>query len=276
MKPQIIKMNKNFNKDRILKSASTPREWFNLDTSEEIPDMYIYDQIGQDWWGDGLSPLDFISEVKKIKTDKFNLHINSPGGFVYDGLTVYNGLNVLDKYITVYIDGIAASMASVVAMVGDNIIMPVNADFMLHDPWSCMCGTADNFEKEAKELRRLKDSILGIYVARTSATKEELSKLMSEESWISGTDALELGLADEIIENKKAAACVFDLNIFESVPEHHMKLNIAKNKRNLEQALRDAGYSHSEAKKIAGGQRDAENKIKDKKIEKKPLTIIVR
>ncbi len=274
MKPQIIKMNKQFTKDRILKSAATPREWFNIDTSDEIPDVYIYDQIGQDWWGDGISPEDFIEEIKKLKSDKINLHINSPGGFVYDGLTIYNGLNLIDKFIFVYIDGIAASMASVVAMAGDKIIMPVNADYMLHDPWTCMCGTADDLEKEAKELRRLKDSIIGIYMARTRLSKDELFDLMKEESWISGTDALEMGLADEIIENKKAVASIFDLNIFENVPEHLLKLNIAHNKRNLEHALRDAGYSHSDAKKIAKGQRDAGNKIENK--DEKPLTIIVR
>lgn len=249
--------------EKMMKSMSNPRKWFDkVEEEGKPPEIFIYDQIGLDWWGEGLSAKSFIDEFNKIDSDSVNIHINSPGGLIYDGLAIYNAITAKNISVNMYIDGMAASTASFIAMAGDKIIMPENADFFIHDPWSCVCGNSSEMNKEAAELDRLKDNILNIYTDRTGAEKDTLKQMMTDETWISGSEAFELGFADEIIENKKAAACLFDIGIFNSVPEHITKMANATQKRDLEKSLRDAGYSNAMAKKIASGKlRDEESQV---------------
>lgn len=246
-----------FSREKILRSISRPRQWFKVNKEQSIPEVFIYDQIGLDFWGDGLSPQTLINEIKQIKQNTFRLHINSPGGFVYDGYSIYHHLNRLNKRIIVYIDGIAASIASVVAMVGDEIIIPEAGEFMIHDPWSMVIGNSREMRKEADSLDGIKDSILGIYQARTGLSRDRLHQLMADETTLRGPEAYELGFADEVEENKKAAACAFDVLFADSINDNLQIRLDSSRKRQLENALRDAGYTRSEAKAIASGQRDA-------------------
>ncbi len=255
------------NTSKMLKLAATPRKWFNIDTAGDIPEIMIYDQIGLDWWGDGVSARDFRDEFNKLDADEINLHINSPGGMIYEGLAIYTTIVSHKATVNGFVDGMAASIASVILMATDKIIMPESSDLMIHDPWSIVIGGADDMRAEAKELDRLKDQIVKIYSDRSNIDSGELNKLMKKETWISGQEALDMGFADEVIENKKAAACAFDLDIFESVPEHHKKFSESIKKRSIEESLRDAGWSRKEALKIASGpkpdQRDVEEGDKE-------------
>lgn len=235
---------------------SKPIKWFNFDNSKDIPEVMIYDQIGMDWWGDGLSARDFREQFNAIKADEINLHINSPGGSIYEGLAIYNTIKSHPAKINGYVDGIAASISSVLLMAADTIIMPENADLLVHKPWSGIVGNSDDMRNEADELDRMEDQIAKIYSDRTGINSKEISRMMSSETWISGNDAVEMGFADEVIENKKAAACMFDIGMFNAIPEHHKKNSKANNKRNFEDHLRDAGYSKNDAIKIARGPQD--------------------
>lgn len=272
-----FKMEKpTFSRSNILRSASRPREWFNVKADAELPEVFIFDQIGLDWWGDGVSPQDFINEVKEIKEDSFDLHINSPGGFVDDGLAIYNYLNRLDKHITVYIDGIAASIASIIAMAGDKIIMPENAQLMIHNAWTIMAGNKETFRDIADDLEMVDKNLANILHARSGLDIDKITNMMSEETYINGIDALEMGFADEVEENKKLAACAFETLFAEDVKGFNNKI-VANNKRSLENSLRDAGYSKSQAIAIANRSESVSiNKVNDKKDESKPITIIMR
>ena len=240
---------KSFARPKILKSAATPRQWFNVEKNTEIPSVFIYDQIGQDWWGEGISPQAFIEQVKAIESDAFNLFLNTPGGFVNDGLAIYHQLDRLDKYITVYIDGIAASIGSVIAMAGDKIIMPENTEQMIHDPWGMAIGNSRDLRELADHMDRTKERILNIYHKRTGYDRDKISELMANETYISAKDAVEWGFADELEEPKKLAACAFDW-IFATDQKDFTRSNIDK-KRELERNLREAGWSKTEATAIA-------------------------
>lgn len=264
-----------FNRDNILRSASRPREWFNIKAKAETPEVFIFDQIGLDWWGDGVSPQDFIEEVKELGDADFNLHINSPGGFVDDGLAIYNFMNRLENHITVYIDGIAASISAVIAMVGDEIIMPENAQLMIHNAWTIYAGNKEDFRALADNMELIDQNLANIFHSRSGFDLKDIEQMMINETYINGIDALEMGFATEIEENKKMAACAFETLFAEDVKGFNNKI-VADGKRTLEKSLRDAGYSRTEAKTIAN-RRDAVNdghEVKDNK--EKPLTIIMR
>lgn len=239
-----------FSKDKIMKSAASPRLWFDIKNKEQEgeSDIFIYDQIGQDWWGEGVSPKTFIKEVGDLKQKTLNLHINSPGGFVHDGLAIYNFLTRIDKVINVFIDGIAASIASVIAMAGDKIYIPENAEFMIHDPWGIVIGSAIDLRKEADNMEAVKDRLINIYTARTGLDNSRISEMMSKETYISGKDAVELGFADYLEDNKKIAASMFDV-LFNDVKDENLLR--AEKRRELEASLREAGYSRKESVAIA-------------------------
>lgn len=120
-------------------AANGEKSWFRMKASgERSADIYIFDEIG--YWG--VSARQFASTLKALgELDHINLHIHSPGGDVFDGIAIYNLLNSHPASKTVYIDGLAASMASVIAMVGNPIIMPENAMMMIHYPSHCLMGT---------------------------------------------------------------------------------------------------------------------------------------
>ena len=241
------------NKVEVMKSLANPRKWFNVTESEAEADVYIYDVIGMDWWGDGVDPHAFIKEVDAIDAPKINLHINSPGGYINEGKAIYNFLKRLDKVVWAYIDGLAASTASWIPMAADKIICPANAEIMIHDPWGCICGGADDMRATAKTLDMEKEAIIGIYQARTGLDHDRLADLMSEEKWMLGAEALELGFVDEVEEDARLVACAFDLNVFNVLPKNAVHIRSANEKRKLENNLRDAGYSRQEAKRLSAG-----------------------
>jgi len=261
-------MNKKSNK--IFKNLNTERKWFNVNKSGEVPEVLIYDMIGTDFWGDGVSPKSFrlaLSEIQDEGHKKINLRINSPGGFVSDGFTIYNTLTQSGLDIDVYIDGLAASMASVIAMAGNKVYMAENAELMIHNVWSIVVGDFSEMEKEAQHLRSLTAMIANIYSKKTGIESDEILRMMAEETWMSGSVAAELGFIDEVVDGEKVAACVFELDedILPNLPENFKKIQNAIQKRNKEKDLRDAGLSRSEAKtKLAEEQqRDAEKTNSD-------------
>jgi len=247
--------------NKLLKNMSTPRKWFDVKKDETCAEILIYDQIGADFWGDGMTPADFVAILKDIeKTHKsVDIRINSPGGYIHDGFTIYNHMMQSPLEINVYIDGLAASAASFIAMAGDKIFMPPTAEMMIHDPWSIVMGGADDMRKEAGHLDSLKKQICSIYAKKTGMEDDEIDALMKDETWMDGKKAVELGFADELLENSKAAACVFDLDneILPGLPESFMNYQNALKKRIIEKNLRDAGASRNEAKNSLN-QRDAE------------------
>ena len=183
-------------------------------------EILIYEFIGEDFWsGRGMDAKRFSDELKALgDINKIIVRINSPGGDVFDGNTIYNILKAHKAQVEVRIDGIAASIASVIAMAGDKIIMPENAMMMIHNPWGFAVGDAAEMRKMADALDKIRGSIMVSYRAQTNLDEKKLFEMMDAETWMTAADAVALGFADEMIESVKAAAS-FKLDYFKNVPQ---------------------------------------------------------
>ncbi len=205
-----------------------------VNNNDEL-DIYIYDQIG-DYWGYSYSAKDLLEDIKAESFNKINLYINSPGGDVFDGVAIYNILQRVksDKNIKVdvHIDGMAASIASIIAMVGDKIYMPANSMIMIHNPWTYTAGNAIELRKTAEELDKICDSMKTIYLKRFNQTDEKLTELLDSETWLTADEALEYGLCDEVLEEVKMVA-KFDDKAFRNYKHVPNAFLNAKNEENL-------------------------------------------
>ena len=134
--------------------------------------------------------------------DNINIYINSLGGSVLEGLGIYSQLKRCKAYKTVYIDGFACSIASVIAMAGDKVVMPRNTLMMIHNPVATVCGNSEQLRKSAEQLDVLNKASVQAYVTRSKgkATEEELKKMMDNETYLTAMQCVELGLADEFAD----------------------------------------------------------------------------
>jgi ATP-dependent Clp endopeptidase proteolytic subunit ClpP len=161
-----------------------------------MTEIFLYGIIG-----DPVEALDAKTIVAAINAanDDLSIRINSAGGFVFEGLPIYDALaNYQHGSVTVYIDGLAASMASVIAMAGQNIVMAETALMMIHRPWDSAIGHADDLRKDAQKLDKIESQLVNIYAKRTGLSPAEISQMMDEETWLNAEEALTLGFATEI------------------------------------------------------------------------------
>lgn len=188
------------------------KNWYEMKAlaAPGTAEIFIYDEIG--YWG--ITAKDFARDLKSLgDVTAIDLHINSPGGNVFDGTAIYNLLDHHSATITVYIDGLAASMGSVIAMVGDEIHMPGNALMMIHNPWGGAVGESDDLRKMADVLDKIKASLMTTYMKRTGKSEDEVSQLMDDETWLTGAEAVEHGFADVLADEMDLAASAnFDFN----------------------------------------------------------------
>ena len=162
---------------------------------------------------------DFLDQLDGVT--KINVHINSGGGSVFGGIAIYNILKRHNAEITVYVEGIAASIASVIAMAGDRIIIPANAQMMIHKPSSITWGNADDMRKEANILDGCQKVILNTYMQHTKegVTPEQINALIDAETWKNGEEWQEF-FDIEVTEKSNAAACASDyFDRYSNLPE---------------------------------------------------------
>lgn len=199
---------KNPRKKMISPKASAPvNSWFRMKAKAgtKSADIYIYDEIGS--WG--ITAKQFSKELLALGALRdIHLHIHSPGGDVFDGIAIYNQLKGHDAKITVYIDGLAASMASVIAMAGDTVIMPENAMMMIHKPWGGAAGNANEIRDYADLLDKVENVLIPAYVAKTGKPTEEIAAMLESETWMNGGECLSLGFADQVTDPVQAMACI--------------------------------------------------------------------
>jgi ATP-dependent Clp protease protease subunit len=177
-------------------------------------EIVIYDEIG----AFGIPAKAFLDELKALgPVAELTVRINSPGGSVFDGVAIYNALKRHQARVTVWIDGIAASIASMIAMAGDEIVMPENAMLMLHDPSALVLGTAADMRAMADALDKMKAGMVAAYRGKSGAENAEIEALMAAETWLSAEEAVELGLADRL-EAPVRMAAHFDLSRFRNAP----------------------------------------------------------
>ena len=167
----------------------------------DVGELFLYGEISDvSWFGDEVTPAQFQKDLAALgDISALNVYINSPGGDIFAGFSIYNIWQRHKAEKTVHVDGLAASAASVVAMAGDVIKMPENATMMIHNAWTYTSGGAEELRRTADELERLNGQIADIYAARTGKDKDEIAAMMSAETWMSGKEAKEAGFADELI-----------------------------------------------------------------------------
>jgi ATP-dependent protease ClpP protease subunit len=190
------------------------KRWFDFRAQARGAEIVIYDEIG----AFGIPAKAFLDELKALGTvSELTVRINSPGGSVFDGVAIYNALNRHDAAITVWVDGIAASIASMIAMAGDEVVMPENAMLVLHDPSGLVAGTASDMRAMAEALDRMKTGMVAAYRDKSGRDDAEIEALMAAETWLLAQEALELGLADRVEQPVRMAAH-FDLSRFRNTP----------------------------------------------------------
>jgi ATP-dependent protease ClpP protease subunit len=145
------------------------------------------------------------------------VHINSPGGSVFDSIAIYNMLKAFPGTVEVYVDGIAASGASMIVMAGDKVIMPANTFLMIHNPITMIEGNAEGLRSAAETLDKLADSMVSIYADKSGLDDDEILAIMDAETWLQAEEALAMGFADEVIVATRIAA-KFDLSDYDHAP----------------------------------------------------------
>lgn len=184
--------------------------WINKDNKKEA-EILLYGVIGEDGYWDDVTSKQFAEDLKAVEDAvKINVRINSPGGDVFAGQAIYSMLKRCKSEVIVYIDGLAASIASIVAMSGDKIIMPKNAMMMIHKPWTITAGNANDMREEADTLDKIEESIISVYTDKTGLSAEEIKTLLEDETWLTASDALEKGFIDEIEETEVKAQIIND------------------------------------------------------------------
>lgn len=174
-------------------------------------DLYIYSAVegdSYDWWSGSVKKSEtsaqyFRETLEKYKNvDNINLYINSLGGSVLEGVSIYNQLRRHPAKVTAYIDGFACSVASVIAMAADKVIMPKNAVMMIHNAWAVASGNAKELRKAADDLDVLNEAGRNAYLLKSAGkiAEEELVKLMDAETYLTAEQCMEYGFADEYAE----------------------------------------------------------------------------
>jgi len=235
---------------------------YRVENKADEATFYIYDEIS--YWG--ISADQFVKDLNASKASTVHIRINSPGGSVFDGTAIYNAIKQHKATTITHVDGLAASISSIIALAGDEVRMADNTFLMIHNPWSIVIGDAQAMREEADLLEKVSNTtIAAVYMAKSGKEKEEILQKMSDETWFTAQEAKEYGLVDVIDEvpdeAKDVKNILFDLEIFANVPDALKKLqNTTPSPREIEKALRDVGCSNSMAKAIiANGLKHRED-----------------
>ena len=176
-------------------------KYYALESSGNEADLYIFGDITTWPWDEkDRDAYGIVKELQGLEADKLNVHINSYGGDVSEGLAIYNVLKNSQIKITTYCDGFACSAASVIFMAGDERIMNSASLLMIHNAWSRASGNANEFRKKAEDLDKITQASINAYMSRVKITEDELKEKMDKESWLTAEEALADGFATQIME----------------------------------------------------------------------------
>lgn len=188
-------------------------------------EIILYAEIGKDWWGDGsyVSAKDFSDQLDALSptVNEITLRINSAGGDVFDGITIYNRLRQHKAKKIVYIDGLAASIASVIMLAGDEIHIGEGAMVMVHLPWTMTWGNRMDLDNVINRLMDVEEQMLGIYSRRTGLERSELRAMCEAETYLDADQAIKKGFVDSKVEDSlPIAASLFDREWINKKPKN--------------------------------------------------------
>lgn len=198
-----------------IKTSSKSR-MYEIKAKNNTADIWIYEDIGEAWFG-GVSAKQFADDLKGAGlVDLIRVFINSGGGNIFDGVAIYNSLKRHNARIEVSIDSAALSIASIIAMAGDEIKIANNAQIMIHDPWTVAGGSSKDFRHIADIMDKTKETLVTTYQGKTGLDPDKISSMMAEETWMNAEEAVQHGFADTITgESQLPLAASVDKRILE-------------------------------------------------------------
>lgn len=169
-------------------------------------ELWIYDVIGEDFFGEGVTPKAVRDQMKSMdRADSLLVRINSPGGSVFDGVAIKTLLDEWQAGVQVQVDGIAASAASYIAMAGTTISMASGSMLMIHNPWSVVVGNASDMRKEAELLDKVGDQLAAAYATKSGVSMDDIKAALDAETWYTADEAVAAGLADAVLSSPAKA-----------------------------------------------------------------------
>lgn len=208
--------------------------WNLVKNDDKSAELMLYGDIAESFWGDTISAKEVTEYLADLDVENIDVYINSNGGVVDTAIAINNALRRHKAKVTVNIDGVAASAATLITCAGDIVRMPKNALFMIHNPSTIAMGDSEEMRKQADVLEKYKNSITETYLQKVNIDKEKLSELMDNETWLNAEEALEYGFIDEITENTDIQVVenkVISNNMVFNMAEFK-NFNVDKNKKN--------------------------------------------
>lgn len=212
--------------------------------------LYIYGTIGEDYWSsyDENRAKDIAQTLDDLSPAPLDIHIDSSGGDVYEGFAIASAIQRYEGETCAYIDGMAASAASYIALMADRVVMNSYAFFMIHNAWSLTIGNRDELRETADRLEQIDEAIASIIEARTFMSLEEVKDAMTAETWYSGEEALAVGMCDEVIETEERIAACIDKRIanrFKNTPK-----NVAVSEANEDSEVKEVEEEEAELEEV--------------------------
>lgn len=197
-------------------NADRPRCWRVNQEAGKAATVYVYDVIGGIWGG--VQAEEFVQELQAIDAEQIDLRINSPGGDVFDARAIATALREHPANVTAYVDGLAASAATTIAMAADRVEIAQGGFFMIHNAWAFMYGNKNEMRDMADLLEKVDGAIAADYATKTGNTADQIAEWMNEESWFTADEAVENGFADAVMGSKGDAAN-WNLAAYRNAPE---------------------------------------------------------
>lgn len=182
--------------------SSAMERWLPF-AADESATLSIFEGIGEQWDGSGMTAARVAGILRANKGKDITVSINSPGGDFFEGVAIYNLLREHEQQVTVKVVGLAASAASIIAMAGDVVKMAPSAFLMIHNAWAVVMGNKHDLAEAIEVLSPFDQAMAEVYAQRSGMTVKEAAKMMDNDTWISGSQAVELGLADSLTEDPK-------------------------------------------------------------------------
>lgn len=238
------------------KKPLSKSDWYSVQaaTASAPAEVFIYDVVGWPYNDAG----ELVRMLAGMKDDPIMARINSPGGDVWDGMAITNAFANHPGGVTVRIESLAASIASVIAMGGRKVEAYQNTMMMIHNSWTIAAGNRSDFLEIADILDKIDGNILDAYTGKTKIGKREMRDMMQAETWMNAKEMKEKGFIDTIIESGKAAKAQFDLSVFAHVPDELQGEQTGREltRKETERALRNAGASREYARAMAAKRAD--------------------
>lgn len=203
-------------------------KWYEIkNQASEYSDVYIFNDIGTF----GITAQKFVDDIKNLDGRDIALHINSVGGEVFEGMAMHSIIKNRKGKTVAYIEGIAASIATVIALAADEVVMTENSLFMIHNAWGSSQGDAKEMMKQARVLEKISNEIAEIYVKKTGKSYDMIMDLMSNETWMTAEEAFEYGFIDRISDAIKVAAKA-DVSIYKNMTNEKVNKILNSNIKN--------------------------------------------